>query len=32
MEFTTFDDLKNILAQEQTSSTYIAKNVPGGSQ
>lgn len=25
MEFTSFDDLKNILGAEYTSSTYIAK-------
>ena len=26
MEFTSFDDLKNILGDEQTSSSFVAKN------
>ena len=26
MEFTSFDDLKNILGAEQASSSYVAKN------
>jgi hypothetical protein len=30
MEFTSFEDLKNILGSEQTSSTYFAKGL--GSQ
>lgn len=32
MEFTSFDDLKNILGSEQTSSTYFAKSHFLGSQ
>jgi hypothetical protein len=32
MEFTSFDDLKNILSKEHTSSTFIAKNALSGSQ
>ena len=26
MEFTSFDDLKNILGAEQASSSFVAKN------